>query len=433
MIPGGRAGHRRGQWRLWIGFLAATGVIGCGVLAASAEGPAIRPDEGRPNVTWQDAHHVVGRVALVSGKVVDFKQTYGDKLYLLRLGEKAENWGFTIVIPGPDVSNFPDPPSLMYVGKHVRVRGLITTYGGRPQVNVRAPDSIEVLSSPPQVAPFEVPQLEPRDELIVASYNILNLFDEQDDLYHADEFTPVKPRRQLERLAKVIRQVAPDVLALQEVESRGYLNRFFEVFLAELGYRHVVHYEGNDLRGIDVCLVSRLPIGPVVSHRHMTFPDGEGRPMRFNRDLLCVQIRPPGGQPFEVWVVHLKSKGGGEASEPLRLGEARFIRQRLDERLTANPEERIVLCGDFNDTWGSPALKTIVGSGSTALKSFADEIPADQRITYNKEPYRSKIDFILCSPGMAQRYVKGSIGIHSGTVESSGSDHNLIFAKFVAK
>jgi exonuclease III len=67
------------------------------------------------------------------------------------------------------------------------------------------------------------------------------------------------------------------------------------------------------------------------------------------------------------------------------------------------------------------------------LKSFADEVPEDQRITYNKEPYRSMIDFILCSPGMASRYVKGSFGIHTGTVESSGSDHNPISARFRIK
>ena len=90
-------------------------------------------------------------------------------------------------------------------------------------------------------------------------------------------------------------------------------------------------------------------------------------------------------------------------------------------------------CGDFNDDWGSPTLKTIVGSGSTGLKCFADELPSDQRITYNKEPYRSMIDFILCAPGMAERYVKGSFAIRAGTVESSGSDHNPVLARFRVK
>jgi endonuclease/exonuclease/phosphatase family metal-dependent hydrolase len=406
------------------------------VLVASAspiraEGPVIRPEEGRPEVSWKDAGHVVGREARVSGKVVDFKQL--SHLYLLRIGEDMKHWGFTIVIPTEELANFPDPPSLMYVGKYVRARGLITTYAGQPQVFVGTPDRIEVLSEPPQVPAYQPPKVEPKAELTVATYNILNLFDARDEPYHNDEYTRVKPREELERLAKVIREISPDVLALQEVESRGYLGRFLDVFCAELGYQHLAHFEGNDLRGIDVCLVSRVPLGPVLSHRHVSFPDETGKLMRFNRDLLCVEVRPVGGVPFEVWVVHLKSKSGGEASDVIRLAEATYIRKMLDERLSANPEARIIVCGDFNDDWSSPTLKRIVGSGSTGLKCFADELPADQRITYNKEPYRSMIDFILCDPGMAQRYVKGSFAIRAGTVESSGSDHNPVLARFRVK
>ena len=414
-----------------IAGLAALLVLVASVSLSRAEGPVIRPEEGRPDVGWKDAGYVVGHVAHVSGKVVDFKQL--SHLYLLRIGEDMKHWGFTIVIPTEKLSSFPDPPSLMYVGKYVRVWGLVTTYAGQPQVYVGTPDRIEVLTEPPQVPAYQVAKAEPKEELTIATYNILNLFDDLDDPYHVDEYTPVKPRKELERLAKVIRDISPDVLAMQEVESRGYLGRFLEAFCGDLGYQHVVHFEGNDLRGIDVCLVSRVPLGPVVSHRHVTFPDETGKPMRFNRDLLCVEVRPVGGVPFEIWVVHLKSQSGGDASDVIRLGEATYIRKMLDERLSADPEARIIVCGDFNDEWDSPTLKTIVGSGSTGLQSFADELPADQRITYNKEPYRSMIDFILCTPGMAQRYVKGSFAIRAGTVESSGSDHNPVLARFRVK
>jgi hypothetical protein len=40
------------------------------------------------------------------------------------------------------------------------------------------------------------------------------------------------------------------------------------------------------------------------------------------------------------------------------------------------------------------------------------------------------IDFILCSPGMATRYVEKSMRVISGTVESSGSDHNPVVMRF---
>ena len=153
--------------------------------------------------------------------------------------------------------------------------------------------------------------------------------------------------------------------------------------------------------------------------------------MRFRRDLLTVELQPKGGKPFEVWVVHLKSNSGGRKhAEPVRMGEARSLRRMLDERLGKDPKARIVICGDFNDTWESETLKTVVGSGPMAMRCAADELPEDKRITYNREPYRSMIDFILVSPAMAERHVKGSYRIHHGSVETIGADHNPVSARF---
>ncbi|HEY3243216.1 MAG TPA: hypothetical protein VGM03_07680, partial [Phycisphaerae bacterium] len=53
-----------------------------------------------------------------------------------------------------------------------------------------------------------------------------------------------------------------------------------------------------------------------------------------------------------------------------------------------------------------------------------------QRVTYNKEPHRAMIDFILCSPALGARYAKGSYHITAGTVETNGTDHNPVSAAF---
>jgi hypothetical protein len=54
-------------------------------------------------------------------------------------------------------------------------------------------------------------------------------------------------------------------------------------------------------------------------------------------------------------------------------------------------------------------------------------------VTYNKEPHRTVIDFMLCSPAMARQFVKGSYRNPQGSVESTGSDHNPISATFRMK
>lgn len=409
--------------------VCATWTLCLGVLAGVSRVSAAPIDffEGRPQVNWEDADKVIGRIALVSGKIVKVGQS-GRVNFLNFDAENSKK--FTAVVFAPNLSKFPEPLEKMYEGKIVRVRGLVTTFSGKAQIEVSGPDQIEVLAEPPVIKPLEAPKPWSGQEVTIGTYNLLNLFDDFDDPYHNDQGTPAKPRDEMEHVAGIIRQLNADVLALEEVESRDYLQRFVDVFLADLGYQ-VVHFEGNDLRGIDVCLLSRVPVGPVRSFRHVTFPGPKGEQRKFERDLLCVQFDPPGGKPFEVWVVHLKSNHDGrEVAEPLRIAEAKMVRRQLDERLAAQPEARIIVTGDFNDTWESTTIRTVVGSGATAMKCFAEEISEQERITYNKEPYRSMIDFLLSSPAISERYVKGSYRILPGSVETSGSDHNPVSARY---
>ena len=107
------------------------------------------------------------------------------------------------------------------------------------------------------------------------------MFDDKDDPYHSDEKTATKLREDLELLAESIHQIDADVLVLQEVENRGYLELFNRALLADLGYQHVVLTEGNDRRGIDVAILSRVPVGPVTSYRHLQFPDTKGKECLF--------------------------------------------------------------------------------------------------------------------------------------------------------
>ena len=174
------------------------------------------------------------------------------------------------------LSNFPHPLTQLYRGKLVRIHGRVTTYRGHPQIVVTHPDQIEILN---QLSKHKVPSTyiwRVNKEFVVASYNVLNLFDAEDDVYRTDETTEPKTRAAMQQVANVIRQLSADILARQEVENRGCLERFVKVFLGDMGYEHIVHFEGNDLRGIDVCLISRMPIGRVSSWRHMTFPDPLG-------------------------------------------------------------------------------------------------------------------------------------------------------------
>ncbi|MFQ5411985.1 MAG: endonuclease/exonuclease/phosphatase family protein [Phycisphaerae bacterium] len=333
---------------------------------------------------------------------------------------------FTAIVRKRNYSRFAQPVQQLYGGKFVQIRGVISEYRDKPQIEIFGPDQITALDQLEPIPPE--PKKTPRTfsgVVTLASYNVLNLFDEYDDPYHQDGGTDPKPRDQLDELAKTIHRIDADVIALQEVENRGYLERFVRAMLPDMGYEHVVCFEGNDRRGIDCAVLSRLPVGPVTSYRHLRFPDGEGGMMSFRRDLIRVRIEPNDHPGFDVLVVHLKSKRGGGRGERVRLAEAQQARRLMDDMLRQDRNARFVICGDFNDTWESKALQAIRGEGKTALKTFVEDFPKGIP-SYNREPHRSIIDFILCSPAMASGYVPDSYRIRPGTVETSGSDHNPV-------
>ena len=393
---------------------------------SSAQSP-IGDDEGLPVVSWEDAGKVIGRNAIVYGKIVRIGHT--QNIDFLNFSTNSRD-SFTAVIFERSRSKFEDTLENLYKDKIVKIRGTVTLFKQTPQIVVADPNQVTVVDTVPESYLPEIRPVSVGDELTIATYNVRNLFDDLDDPYHNDENTPAKPRNELKNLAATIRAINADVLALQEVESRGYLEKFVNSMLGDMGYMHVVHYEGNDGRGIDCSLLSRVPVGAVTSHRHRVFPATDGGVQRMNRDLLCVELMPEGGTPFEMWVVHLKSNSGGkEQNLPIRLGECRQINKILKERLAKDPDAAFILCGDFNDTFDSPTLSTIL-SDPPLLTTFFDKIPEADRITYNKAPYRSMIDFLLCSPAMAKRYVADTLTIRLGTVASSGSDHNPVYARF---
>jgi endonuclease/exonuclease/phosphatase family metal-dependent hydrolase len=105
----------------------------------------------------------------------------------------------------------------------------------------------------------------------------------------------------------------------------------------------------------------------------------------------------------------------------------------LDEELERNPDARIVVTGDFNDTIESQTIQTIIGSSERAMWSASSESKDPALVTYNKEPHRSVIDFILCTPAMSRQFIQGSYRNPQGSIEQTGSDHNPVAAAFRVK
>jgi len=389
--------------------------------------PAGAPTGGLMLINWQDAGKHVGEKVIVQGRIVQAKNI--GALCFLNFDAGRS---FTAVVRQANYKNFPKSPDQMYGGKLVQITGRIGVFRGKPELEVMSASSVRIIDKEEPVTsqPATPPARAFDGTVTVATYNVLNLFDEFDDPYREDEGTPKKPDDQLRCLAGSIRSIDADVLCVEEIENREVLEAFARGQLFGMGYREVVSFESNDVRGIECGVLSKFPVGPVTSHRFRDFEDGEGGKIRFRRDLLQVRIEPPGYSPFDVFVVHLKSKrGDAESTLKDRMGEARAIQVVLGGILKADPEAKFIICGDFNDTADSKPLQMIRNPGTAKLVDFLSDL-APGTNSYNQGQHAGLIDFIFASPGMARGYEAKSYQAVAGSISTTGSDHNPVVARF---
>ncbi|MCA9797089.1 MAG: endonuclease/exonuclease/phosphatase family protein [Candidatus Eremiobacteraeota bacterium] len=228
----------------------------------------------------------------------------------------------------------------------------------------------------------------------LASWNVHNLFDEIDDSYNDDVFTPAEVRTKLDRLARVLGQIEPDFVGLQEVEHLVLAERLARRLP---GYQAIL-VEGNDkARGINVAVLTRLPIGQIKSHAGEVLPTVDGAPEHYHFSRDCLEVRLMGELPLTVLVNHFLSKRQpGVTSDAKRRAQALGVAS-----LVGGLPGRVAVLGDFNDDPDSWALEPL---RSALLDSFA-AWPMEKRYTHVYRKRKLAIDHIFLDRELAGRVV----------------------------
>lgn len=254
--------------------------------------------------------------------------------------------------------------------------------------------------------------------LTLATYNVLDLFDSAD-------------QRKIDALGAMVRELAADVIAFQEVGSLAAL----KAVLAAAGGGFGDPIVGRaDKRGIACALVSKRPILDVrmLDAPSLPFPTfHEGDPEPFGDRILLRRavpiVRIDGGDLGPLNVLSLHWKSGRPSSIVLRDGterqpvtvaeraegdlrslvqraaEALFLRRAIDELIQSRPGEGISVCGDFNDVSGSVPLQVICGEGEGSLHDVVERIPAAARISVLHGGSPAAIDHVLLTHALAGR------------------------------
>lgn len=274
------------------------------------------------------------------------------------------------------------------------------------------------------------------DQLTLATYNVKNLFDGVDE--NSEKNTTAKPEAELVALAQQLKDSPAQLVTLQEVENVDVLQGFLDRYLPGQ-YSDVVLVEGKDPRGIDVAVLSKIPLDRVTSHQDVTFPIGKAnRTTRFSRDVLRVDFQA-GGQPWSVYTTHFKSRMGGPPADRHREAEAEALRGILAEEMAPFPGKNFVVMGDFNDRPDSETMTTVMHP-KTLWNRFKDWTGCDrsqplvstaQVLSFPAHKPKEQIDYILV-PEHLQSKVKMS-GVVLGPQSAQASDHLMVQTTFDLK
>lgn len=172
-------------------------------------------------------------------------------------------------------------------------------------------------------------------------------------------------------LADTIRQVnggsGADIIALQEVENSGILERLRTEHLADLGYRPAILVEGSDKRGIDVAFLSRLPLAQPPTLHSLSLPDFPEREGD-TRGVLQADFQLPGDFILTGFSVHFPAP-----FHPTEMRIAAYA--HLNELLEALPDKHHAFAaGDFNTTSGEDGEKKLLDTYARPHWALAHDI-----------------------------------------------------------
>ncbi|MFO0809547.1 MAG: endonuclease/exonuclease/phosphatase family protein [Gemmataceae bacterium] len=204
--------------------------------------------------------------------------------------------------------------------------------------------------------------------LRVVSYN----------LHHGEG---VDKKLDLERIAKAIAELKPDLVALQEVDVKtrrtgqvDQVARYGELTGLHATFGKSMDYDGG---GYGNAILSRFPIR--LSKTHPLPSEAEHEP----RSVLEVRVRPSDDGPEIAFLsTHLNHRDGG-----IRTRQAQKIAD-----LFGKEQGPVILAGDLNATPESLPVKALVGSGWT------DATAGRGVLTIPVEKATRQIDFVLMRP-----------------------------------
>ncbi|NBB79158.1 MAG: hypothetical protein GVY36_06875 [Verrucomicrobia bacterium] len=361
----------------------------------------------------------------------------------------------------------------------------------------------------PETAKSSGSSASPTIEFTVVTYNVENLFDVDGvamfyDYAIEDESEPFSYSRRkfqtkLENIVAALKTfndgAGPAIILFQELEADFTPESTvedWEAFLSEhagqsvgdmLGASWRNHYAGYPshawllkalsdagLTGYDVVVSPAYGMDSGIAHANAVFSKYPINDFALHRlvkarDIVEAEIDVQ-GHSLTVYVNHWKSGASNPDREPIRVENARVLRELIDAKLAEDPNADIIVAGDLNSHYNQaelfPDIETGINDilGSSGAEDFSQsdlynlwfELPVEERYSEVWRGSRGTLMHMLVTPGLYDEsgisYVDGSFeklvlpGLNADAIgrpvrwnfagETGGgsTDHFPVYARF---
>ena len=260
------------------------------------------------------------------------------------------------------------------------------------------------------------------------------------------------PKRAIMNKAKVVLELDPDILLLQEVESRESLVQFNKSFFKtkqKVAYKEVMHLRGNDTLGLGMGVLLKEGYH-IKSVKSFSNERDKGERLLFNVDFQLYKIETPFNRTLNLLCCQLADE---TKSDSLRKKQAKKVAEVYAD-LLSKEEEDMVIVGTLNAPSYADSLSPIMDLGVKDIvkhRSFRAVSDSGQDAGYFRMgAYRKGVnirqrDYLLVSPAFYDKIDDCGMNRKAmwplkkpewktyDTVENekdAASDHPLLWVKF---
>jgi uncharacterized protein len=264
-------------------------------------------------------------------------------------------------------------------------------------------------------------QINVGQSLSLVSQNMNRFFDDKDDGLHEKVVSHKTYQKRIKKLSEkiLINFAKPDIIALQEVENLDILLDVAKALKKKGMDYQAVLMEGNDVSGIDVGFLVKKPYR--VTQKKQLFKNlhfGNSESFLFSRPPLLIKACI--SECITISNIHLRSMRGLRNNKKARRVamkrklQAETLANWVNKFQNANPQQRLILVGDFNALPVSDKFVDVVGiirgnpdTARPKLKSYdlikrdlidlTRSVPAEKRYSFLYKKHKQQLDYLLIS------------------------------------